>query len=232
MSVTIITPSFNKPRYILDAIKSVISQTHQDWTYYIIDNSTDEITRKTIREFLHKVPDDRIKYLGVNFSDVFREKVYIPSILCNAAFMLADKKYLFYLSDDDIIHESCLESMVRFLEENHEFGACYCRADRLKLMNTFGKEIWIKDKEFPFGQTFDENILPDRIIDGGQVMCGKSIIEKIVSTEGMINLFLVPRIAGAYDHSDGVFLNKLTNYTKIPPCSHNSDKILLTHRYT
>ncbi|MCX5726098.1 MAG: glycosyltransferase family 2 protein [Candidatus Saganbacteria bacterium] len=230
MSVTIITPSFNKPRYVLDAIKSVISQTHQDWTYYIVDNSTDVATRNTIKDFLKKASDDRIKYLEVNFSDSLRERFHIPSVLCNALCLLADKKYIYYLSDDDMIHELCLESMVKFLEENFEFGACYCRGESIRFTVDSGQEKWIKVHEFPFGQTFNGTLLPDELVDGGQVLIKKSIIEKMFIASETINFFLMPKIKGASNHSDGIFLNKLTGYTEIHPCIYNSDKILLIHR--
>jgi len=231
MSVTVITPSFNKSRYVLDAIKSVIAQTHQDWTYYIADNSTDGTTRKTIKDFLQKVSDERIKYLEVNFSDVFRRDVYVPSAVCNALYLLADKKYVFYISDDDILHELCLESMVRYLDENPEIGACYCRGESIRIADKRGKEKPEKEG-FPFGDIYDAEKLPDCKIDGGQVLCRKSIIERIISEQELINLFLLPKIKGASDHSDGIFLNKLARHVRIFPCPFNSEKALMTHRCT
>jgi glycosyltransferase involved in cell wall biosynthesis len=231
MSVTIITPSFNKSRYVLDAIRSVIAQTHQDWTYYIADNSTDGTTRKTIKDFLRSVPDDRIKYLEVNFSDIFRDNIYVPSAVCNALYLLADKKYVFYLSDDDVLHEDCLGSMVKYLDENPDHGACYCRGKSIRVADKQGKEK-PENEDFPFGDIYDAAKKPDCRIDGGQVLCRRSVIEQIIAEQELLNLFLMPNIKGAIDHIDGIFLNKLARHTGIFPCPYNSEKALMTHRCT
>jgi spore maturation protein CgeD len=232
MSVTVITPSFNKPQYVLDAIQSVIAQTYKDWTYYIIDNSTDGKTRKIIKEYLGKTPDERIKHLETDFSADFRNEIYVPSAICNAMYILADKKYILYLSDDDVLHKDCLGSMARYLDENPDIGACYCRGEIVELK---GKHV-IRDtgdeSELHFGETFDMSNKPDCKIDGGQVLCRKSTIEQMIIGQELLNLFLMPRIKGAVDHSDGIFLNKLVHYTKILPCPYSSEKALLTHRCT
>jgi glycosyltransferase involved in cell wall biosynthesis len=38
MHVGIVTPAFNVAPYIGDAIRSVLAQTHQDWTMMIVEN--------------------------------------------------------------------------------------------------------------------------------------------------------------------------------------------------
>jgi hypothetical protein len=122
--------------------------------------------------------------------------------------------------------------MVKYLDENPDLGACYCKWEKIRRIKKLGIEKLKKSRTFPFGDTFDEHNLPDMRIDGGQVLCRKSIIEKIVVAQELLNLFLLPRIEGATEHCDGIFLNKLARYTKIPPCPYNSEKALMTHRCT
>lgn len=59
-SFSIIMPTYNKAKYIKDAIESVISQTHRDWELIIIDDNSTDNTEIIVKEYLH---DSRIVYL-------------------------------------------------------------------------------------------------------------------------------------------------------------------------
>ncbi|MCC6933914.1 MAG: glycosyltransferase [Deltaproteobacteria bacterium] len=227
MGVSIITPSFNNPRYVLDTLRSVIGQSYQDWTLFLLDNSTDEHTRPILRDFLKSSGEQRIKYLEVNFTDSFRENIHISSSLCNAAFLLADQEYLLFLAHDDLLDQYCLESMATYLTERSDISACYCRGQRVGKDNAGN---WQKIAEFPFGLIYGEKNKPDCQIDGGQVLFRKSLVEQMIIAQETINLCLIPKIQGASHHTDGIFLNKLTRYTDIPPCPYHADAFLLTHR--
>ena len=231
MSVTVFTFSYNKPKYVLDAINSVLTQVHKDLTYYIIENSTDNVTRKVIKDHLAKVNDNRVKYMEIDFIQELRDSIYVPAMLCDCIFPLADKKYVYYLSDDDVIHPECLSSMVRYLDECPQFGACYCRGSRDWLRG----DKFIKEMEFHFASTFNGTSNPpiwlDCVIDAGQVLQRKSILEKMIAREKTLHLFDIRRHEATH-HSDGLFLNKLAKYTTIQPCPYGEDKCLMTHRYT
>lgn len=58
--ISVLMPTYNKGRYIEQAIKSVISQTMQDWELVIIDDGSTDDTRKIVKRCLH---DKRITYL-------------------------------------------------------------------------------------------------------------------------------------------------------------------------
>jgi len=223
--VTVITPSYNKPKYVLDSIKSVINQTFKDWDYIIFENSTDGITRDVIKNYLKEAKDDRIIYIESNFGQSTRDKCYIPSIICNAGYLIGSGNYIFYISDDDIIDPACLESMVRYSEENQ--ASCYVRAARSWLRG----DKFVTEDALQFGITFTSLVKPDCQIDGGSVLYRKSVIENIVASEGGMNLFHTQKHADTH-HEDGLFLNKYASYDPIRPCAYNSDKMLLIHRYT
>ncbi|MBT6699324.1 MAG: glycosyltransferase, partial [Flavobacteriales bacterium] len=57
--VSIITPSYNSSKFIMDCIDSVISQTFQNWEMIIVDDCSNDNSRNIISNFSEK--DERIK---------------------------------------------------------------------------------------------------------------------------------------------------------------------------
>jgi len=57
---SVLMPTYNKAKYIKDAIKSVIAQTFTDWELIIIDDASTDNTRELVRPYLQ---DKRIIYL-------------------------------------------------------------------------------------------------------------------------------------------------------------------------
>ena len=50
-TVDIIMPNFNKSNYLEKAINSVIDQTFKSWHLYIIDDNSNDISKKIIDKF-------------------------------------------------------------------------------------------------------------------------------------------------------------------------------------
>ena len=121
--VTVITPSYNKNEYALEAIRSVLNQTFTDFEYWIIENSNDRITRDKIRRIAET--DKRIKYIEKDFSEQERRELYITSLILNEFYPQANSEYIFYLSDDDIIYPNCLARCVEFMEKDKRMQVGY-----------------------------------------------------------------------------------------------------------
>ncbi|PIP34393.1 glycosyl transferase, partial [Candidatus Falkowbacteria bacterium CG23_combo_of_CG06-09_8_20_14_all_41_10] len=56
MKISIITPSYNSAKTISDTIDSVISQTHQDLEYLVIDGVSTDGTIAIVNEYQRKYP--------------------------------------------------------------------------------------------------------------------------------------------------------------------------------
>ena len=55
MKVSVITICYNSEKSISDTIKSVLSQTHQDLEYIIVDGNSQDDTVHIIRSFASKI---------------------------------------------------------------------------------------------------------------------------------------------------------------------------------
>ena len=60
--VSIIIPTYNHAEFIGKALKSIISQTYQNWEAIIIDNKSTDQTNEILRKF----NDNRINYYKID----------------------------------------------------------------------------------------------------------------------------------------------------------------------
>ena len=108
--VSIIIPTFNRPKYFQIALESALNQTYKNFEIFITDNSTNDDTEILIQDYLKKFSN--IKY--------FRHKNFTASDNWNFArnYNNPDAKFVNWLLDDDIFYARKLEIMVAIMEEN------------------------------------------------------------------------------------------------------------------
>ena len=53
--VSIITPSYNSSRFIVECVNSVISQTFQNWEMIIVDDCSNDNSREIISDLSEKM---------------------------------------------------------------------------------------------------------------------------------------------------------------------------------
>lgn len=122
VTVTIILTSYNKPHSVGKAIKSVIDQTYRNWELLIMDDHSDDKTRKIIEQYL---PDKRIHYFNSNINDAERYKTTRYATLINQALDMANGKYISYLTDDTVYEPNRLQLMVEYLDGNSNVQVVY-----------------------------------------------------------------------------------------------------------
>ncbi len=116
VSVTMVT--YNRDRFIEEAILSVFAQTFSDWELIIIDDGSTDTTANVVQKY---VSDQRVRYI-VNESNV--------GIVAsrNTALTRARGKYIAVLDSDDVWNEaSKLERQVQFLEQNEQYALVGCQ---------------------------------------------------------------------------------------------------------
>ena len=106
--ISIITPSYNSSRFILDTYKSIQSQTYENWEWLITDDcSTDnsyslmvEISRRDKRVKLHR----NKKNLGAALSR-------------NSSISRAEGEFLAFIDSDDLWNKNKLKKQFNFMLE-------------------------------------------------------------------------------------------------------------------
>src|SRR5215470_565459 len=103
---SVFTPSYSKGAYAAEAIRSVLAQDFTDFEYWVLENSDDGgHTRSVIAPLLD---DKRVIYQEAEFTPGERAERYPPAVLLNRYYPKATGKYIFYLSDDDLLDPRCL----------------------------------------------------------------------------------------------------------------------------
>jgi glycosyltransferase involved in cell wall biosynthesis len=143
--VSIILPTYNRERYLREAVDSVLAQSYQRWELVVIDDGSTDGTR----EYLAELRDARVRA-------VYSHHVGHPAQLRNRGAVEATGMYVAFLDSDDVWHPRKLQLQVQDLQDHQEcqWGYAYCErigpaGERLPLPPGRGGlpyRGWITDK--------------------------------------------------------------------------------------
>lgn len=125
--VSVITPTYNRAKVVLNAIKSVQAQTYQNWEHIIVDDGSTDDTWQSIE----KIKDPRVCYLY--------KKNGGPTKARNFGIKSARGKWVMYLDSDDTLFPTCISTMVKWLDKNPTKVFAIPRAKRVKELYENGK---------------------------------------------------------------------------------------------
>jgi glycosyltransferase involved in cell wall biosynthesis len=115
--VSTIIPTFNRSGMLVEAVQSVLNQTHRQLEVIIVDDgSTDETP--TVVSQLQKADLQRVKYI--------RQVNAGPGGARNAGFQIAAGEFIQYLDCDDVLHPDKFAKQVQSLRSNPSAGISYC----------------------------------------------------------------------------------------------------------
>jgi glycosyltransferase involved in cell wall biosynthesis len=107
--VSLIITTRNRPKYLAEAIDSVLAQTHQNWELIVWDDdSTDRV---------HVPNDRRIKLVCAPHSG--------RQMALKSAIEMTSADYLGWVDDDDMLHPDALAKTLSILIDNPQVGMVY-----------------------------------------------------------------------------------------------------------
>lgn len=112
--ISVNLPTFNRARFVGQAIDSVLEQTFADWELNILDNCSTDGTWELVSSY----QDSRIR--------TFRNEENKGMVFSwNRLIHLSRGQYICYLADDDWFARNRLERLLKFLQDNPEcWGVC------------------------------------------------------------------------------------------------------------
>jgi glycosyltransferase involved in cell wall biosynthesis len=113
---SIITPTYNRAKFINKALESVLKQTFLDFEYIIIDDGSTDNTRGIIETF----SDNRIRY-------IYQENQE-RSAARNHGIDLANGEYICFLDSDDYYLENHLEILWQNITKIAKPGLYYTQS--------------------------------------------------------------------------------------------------------
>ena len=114
-NVSVVTPAFNAASHIEECIRSVLAQTHENWTHTVIDNASTDATPDIVERLASR--DSRIRLMRFEeFVDATENH--------NRAFRAVDDEsaYCKMVQADDWVYPSCFSAMVAAAEAAENIG--------------------------------------------------------------------------------------------------------------
>ena len=108
--VSVIIPTFNRPKYFQEALKSVLNQTYKNFEIFISDNSTNDDTENLMQDYLQRYSN--IKY--------FHHRNFNAHDNWNFArqYNNPQAEFVNWLMDDDLFYPQKFEFMVEIFRNN------------------------------------------------------------------------------------------------------------------
>ena len=136
--VSIIMPNYNCDKFIEESIKSVLSQTYENWELLIVDDCSTDKSVEIVKKYCEI--DNRIK-LFIN------DKNSGAALSRNKAMREATGKWIAFLDSDDLWKPTKLEKQLTFMKENDydfsytEYEKIDEKSNSLKVLVTGPKKI-------------------------------------------------------------------------------------------
>ncbi len=209
MLVSIITPSYNSSKYILDTINSVISQSYKNWEMIIVDDFSKDNSVEIINIFVKK--DNRIKLVSLN------ENVGAAEAR-NIALRKAKGQFIAFLDSDDLWLPEKLTIQIKFMQTNNiafSFSSYQKMDTNGKVLNN----IVSVPKEISYNQYLRNTIIGCLTVVIDKTKTGFFEMPKIKSSHDMaLWLLIMRRGFKAYG------INKVLARYRLVPTSNTANK--------
>lgn len=117
--VTIVIPTYNYARFVVEAVKSAAAQTYQNTEIILVDDGSTDDTPAKLQSLQREIPNLRV--IRTEHQGVSRAR--------NCGTRAGNGLYVAYLDADDIWHPTKVEKQVRAMAEHAddpEWGGVYC----------------------------------------------------------------------------------------------------------
>jgi glycosyltransferase involved in cell wall biosynthesis len=155
--VSIIIPTYNYAQYLEECIKSVLHQTYQAFEIIIVDDGSEDDTRRLVQS----IDDHRIRYIFQGHRGCYFAR--------NAGLDAAKGNFIAFLDADDIWLPEKLQKQIDVFQNNKNIGVCWTHYDDLieTSLNIIPKA---KHKEMPSCNDINtQNILRMMLLKSGNM---------------------------------------------------------------
>lgn len=114
MQVSVVIPTYNRARYIGQAVSSVLNQTWRDVEVIVVDDGSTDETAEVL------AADSRVRYLYQAHRGV--------AAALNCGWRVAQGEYIGIIGSDDVWRPTLLEELVPLLAREPNVGLAYARA--------------------------------------------------------------------------------------------------------
>ena len=173
--VDIIMPNYNKEKFIEESINSVIAQTYYNWKLFIIDDNSDDNSKKIINNF----KNNKIEIIAL-------KKNKGVAFCRNLAIRCSNSKYIAFIDSDDYWSANKLKEQINFMEEFN------CALSYTDYTPFFEK----RDKKF-----FKKKVIPPNSLNYNQFINNTSIaMSSMIIKRESVGLIKFPKVKICEDY--------------------------------
>ena len=147
MKFSIIIPTYNSAHLIYHALESVISQNYDDYEIIIVDDGSSDNTNNVVEPYCSRA---NIRYI--------KQENAGPGAARNNGIRNAKGEYIVLLDSDDLLYETCLASLARFLENSPEVDFLFTNYDifdKNDVVNKSAIDTWAVFRTIPKRLVFE-----------------------------------------------------------------------------
>ncbi len=182
--VDIIISTYNRKRFLPEALNSVKNQSFSNWQCWIAEDGETQKTLEAIKPYLK---DNRFRYLP-------GEHAGFPATPRNRAIRKGEGKYVAILDDDDLWLPGKLERQVNFLESHPNCALLGCNALRWT-----GKGKWDNSPLY-FKNYIEGKVSYEAMLSQNYIIHSSSILRRTALEQaGLYNETLDPPIGEDHD---------------------------------
>lgn len=149
MTISIITPCFNRASHISICINSLLDQSYMNWELILVDDGSTDQTKDVVDTY----KDDRIKY--------FYKENEERSIARNYGLTKASGDYILFLDSDDYLPSNALQNIIESIELNQVSVPSI-----ISVSNRFFEDR----KEVDFKTTLKKDYTPKSVLENFQII--------------------------------------------------------------
>lgn len=160
--VSVIIPTYNRARFLKEAIDSVLAQTYQDYELIIVDDGSQDETAQIVKPY-----QDKLKYIFVPHQGVSKAR--------NIGIQEAKGEFIAFLDSDDLWLPKKIETQVAFFTFHPD--ALICQTEEIWIRNG----IRVNPKKYhlkPSGMMFAQSLRRCLISPSAVMMC-KTLFDDI-----------------------------------------------------
>ena len=105
--VSAIVPTFNRSELVLDALESLVRQTHRQVQIVVVDDGSTDDTQAVLHRWSARHPDFQI--------DIIHQENRGVAAARNAGLRIAEGEFIYFLDSDDLAHPFALAELVEAL---------------------------------------------------------------------------------------------------------------------
>jgi len=140
VKVSIVIPTYNRSKFVVSAVESVISQGIDDCEIIVVDDGSTDDTRLQLKRF---IGTSHLKY-------VYQPNSGKPSVARNTGIANATGDYIRFLDSDDLLLDGSIEKMKTVLNIHQDAGMVF--GDWIELTSSEGTDLktpsWVASQNF------------------------------------------------------------------------------------